>query len=124
MDGADAQRAELQLEHALLPAQPRGNGAADGQQYGDLGVSEARQRVPEQDERRLVEPLQIVDAEQEPPFPCKPLQRIQEREGDETVVDRAGGFRDSERSVQGAPLRRRKVRVHIAGDAADEVRET
>ena len=89
-----------------------------------MRLAEARKRVSEERERRFVEPLEIVDAEQEPAFLCEALERIQERERDETVVVRIGPLCDSERRLERPLLRRRQASEHVIGNAADQVRET
>jgi hypothetical protein len=123
MQRADAQGTELQLEHALLSAQPQRNAAANGRDGGNTATAEARERVSDQTERGLVEPLQIVDAEQERTFLRKLLQCAQEPERDETVVDGPGGFCAAERSLQRLTLRSRQVRESLTRNASNEVNQ-
>ena len=124
MDRADAQWAD---SSSTTPSRRLNHGGTAPRtviQRGDLGLSQARQRVSEERERRFVEPLEIVDAEQEPPFLSEALERTQERERDEPVVVRTGDLCDSERRLERPLLLRRQTGEHVIGNSADQVRET
>ena len=69
VERADAERAELDRQEPRLrhsPAQPERRLVAGGQDCGDRLCLEAGQSEPEHRQRRCVEPLDVVDREQEP----------------------------------------------------------
>ena len=111
---ADAERAELDASEPLLrhgPAQPERHLVASGQDRGDRLIVEAGQREPEHRQRRCVEPLDVVDREQQPVVGGELSQGAQEGECDDALLGgRALGLRERERGFERPPLRPRQLR--------------
>ena len=85
-------------------------------------ASRRAQSEPEHRQRRCVEPLDVVDREQEPVAGGELPQRAQEGERDHALVGGATlGFRERERRFERPPLRPRQLRQHVGNDASDQV---
>ena len=86
------------------PAQPGRHLVAGSQEGGDRLAFEPRQRIPEHRERRRVEPLDVVDREQDALAPASV--RRADRKANATRPSSAGGPSDSESASAASSARR------------------
>ena len=97
-------RQEPLLRHC--PRQPRRHLVASGQDRGHWLRLEAGQSEPQHRQRRCVEPLDVVDREQQPVVDGELPQGAQERECDNALLGGwTFGFRERERGFERTPLR-------------------
>ena len=122
---ADAERAELDAAEPLIgqvPLQPERHLVASGQDRGDRLHVEAGQSEPKHRKRRCVEPLDVVDREQQLVVDGERPQGAQESECNNALL---GGcaveFRERKRGFERPPLRPWQLRQHVGDDVSDQV---
>jgi hypothetical protein len=113
VERAKAERSELDRQEPLLgdaPPEPGRYLVARGHDRGDRLSLEAGQSEPKHCERWRVEPLNVVDHEQEAVAAGKRSQSVQEGERDDALAGRRTvGVRERERHFERAPLRTGEV---------------
>jgi hypothetical protein len=105
------------------PRSQPGNLTAGGQQPPDPCVVEPREREPERGERRVVEPLDVVDADADGALGRERPQGSEPGRGDRPLVDPRVGLAEQQGGLERASLHGRERRYDLLGRAVEEVGE-
>jgi hypothetical protein len=121
----DAERAQLDGPEPSLQdtaTEPEGHLVARGQDDGDRLCLEAGESEPEHRQRRCVEPLDVIDREQEPVADGELPQDAEEGERDHALVGgHTVGFRERKRGFERPPLWSRQLWQHIRKGSSDQI---
>ena len=123
----EAQRADVQdLEPTCLERllEGRRRPSALGEQNADVALVEPSRSVGERGGRRRVEPLEVVDRNEQRCRGCEGAQRPEEADRDRLRFrGRTGGGRSEQRHLERLELRSGQSRQLLAPDAVEEVDE-
>ena len=129
VNGTEAQRADVQPLHAVVTDRPlevrrlRTFAEATGEQQEDRPIAQPPQREGERARRGRIEPLDVVDREDNRPLGSENLERTPNRDTERARVEAVRIFLDEECHLERVAPGRRQRRQHVLEHVLEQVAE-